>query len=113
MFQDRDRLYQAYHTLLIVALSWAFTLVIDQYFELRVPVFLCGFFSFLPALVIFLIDLNKKNFITYLVLLSILPILLLIFWARRFNPLPWLAYNIPRWMSQCIPIFSSYQNSAV
>ena len=94
MFQDRDRLYQAYHTLLIVALSWAFTLVIDQYFELRVPVFLCGFFSFLPALVIFLMDLNKKNFITYLVLLSIFPILLLIFWARRFNPLPWLAdYN--------------------
>jgi transglutaminase-like putative cysteine protease len=72
-----------------MALSWALALVINQYFELRVAVFLCAFFSFLPALGVFLIDLNKKNTVTYLVLGSIIPILALIFWVRKFNPMIW------------------------
>ncbi len=90
MFQDREKLYQAYRTLLSMALSWALALVINQYFELRVAIFLCAFFSFLPALGIFLIDLNKKNMVTYLILASIIPILALIFWIRKFNPLIWV-----------------------
>ncbi|MDF2905064.1 MAG: transglutaminase protein [Herbinix sp.] len=89
MFEDREKLYQAYRTLLSMALGWALALVINQYFELRVTVFLCAFFSFLPALGVFLIYLNKKNTVTYLVLAGIIPILALILWARKFNPLVW------------------------
>lgn len=90
MFQDREKLYQVYRTLLSMTLSWALALVINQYFELRVAVFLCAFFSFLPALGVFLFDLNKKNTVTYLVLASIIPILALIFWVRKFNPVKWV-----------------------
>jgi transglutaminase-like putative cysteine protease len=98
MFQDKERLYQAYRTLLSMALSWALALVINKYFELRVAVFLCAFFSFLPALSVYLIYLNKKNTVTYLVLASILPIMALIFWVRRFNPLAW-AGEYAEWIS--------------
>jgi hypothetical protein len=80
-----------------MALSWALALVINQYFELRVAIFLCAFFSFLPALGVFLIDLNKKNTVTYLVLASTIPILALIFWVRKFNPMGW-AREYSEWM---------------
>ncbi len=89
MFQDREKLYQAYRTLLSMALGWALALVINQHFELRVAVFLCAFFSFLPALGVFLIYLNKKNTVTYLVMASIIPIMALILWLRKFNPALW------------------------
>jgi transglutaminase-like putative cysteine protease len=90
MFQDREKLYQAYRALLSMALSSAFALIINQYFVLRVPIFLCAFFSFLPAIGVFLFDLNKKNTVTYLILASIIPILALIFWVRKFNPIAWV-----------------------
>lgn len=86
MFHDKEKLYQAYRTLLSMALGWALTLVINQYYELKVTVFLCGFFSFLTALGIYLIDMNRKNSVTYLILGSIVPILGLIFWVKRINP---------------------------
>ncbi|MBP1753872.1 MAG: transglutaminase protein [Firmicutes bacterium] len=89
MFQDRDKLYQAYRTLLSMALGWALVLVINKYFELKVTVFLCAFFSFMTALCIYLIDLNKKNTVTYLVIGGSIPILALLFWVRHFNPVLW------------------------
>lgn len=90
MFREREKLYQAYRALLSMALSLAFTLVINQYFQLRGPIFLCGFFSFLVILVYSLISINRNNTITYLVLLSIIPILALVFWIKKFNPILWL-----------------------
>lgn len=98
MFHDREKLYQAYRTLLSMALGWALTLVINQYYELKVTVFLCGFFSFLTALCIYLIDLNRKNTVTYLILGSIVPVLGLIFWVRRFNPFHWWV-EYQNWMT--------------
>lgn len=91
MLKDREKLYQAYHTILSMALSWAFTLILNQNYELRVPMVLCAVFSFLPALAIYLFDLNKKNAITYILVGSIIPILALVFWILKINPLIWLS----------------------
>lgn len=90
MPKDREKLYQIYQALLSMALGWALSLILDQYYELRVSIFLSAFLSFLAALLIYLIDINKKNAITYLIIASVIPILALIFWARKFNPLHWL-----------------------
>lgn len=90
MLKNRERLYQIYHALLSMALGWALALIINQYYELRVSIFLSAFLSFLPALLIYLININRKNAITYLVIASIFPILALIFWIRKFNPFLWL-----------------------
>ncbi len=90
MFHDREKLYQAYRSLLSMALCWALILIINQYYELRVPLIPCAFFSLLPAICIYLIDLNKKNAVTYLVIASLVLLLALIFWLRSFNPFAWL-----------------------
>ena len=90
MLKNRERVYQIYHVLLSMALGWALALIINQYYQLRVPIFLSAFLSFMPALLIYLIDINRKNAITYLAIASIFPILALIFWIRKFNPFLWL-----------------------
>jgi transglutaminase-like putative cysteine protease len=89
MFKDRQKLYQVYHTLLSVVLTWALTLAINHYYELKVPIFLCAMFSLVPASLIYLFDINRKNTISYLIILSVFPILTLIFWIRKFNPVFW------------------------
>ncbi len=98
MFHDRERLYQAYRSLLSMALCWALSLIINQYYELRVPVIAGAFFSLLPAICIYLIDLYKKYAITYLVMAGILPLLALIFWIRSFNPFTWL-FGLLHWIT--------------
>lgn len=89
MFKDREKLYQAYHTLLCMALTWAFVLVINGYFHLNVLILVTALYSFTPALLIYLFDINKKNAISYLLLFSILPIIALIFWITKTNPVSW------------------------
>lgn len=90
MFKDKEKLYQIYHTVLSLALTWAVVLVLNHYLSLNVPVFGTLFYSFVPALVIYLVDINKKNAITYLLLGSIIPIIALIFWITKTNPVTWL-----------------------
>lgn len=90
MLKNRERLYQIYHTLLSMALGWALAIIINQYYQLKVSVFLSAFLSFLPALLIYLFDVNRKNAIAYLIIASTVPIFALIFWIRKFNPLLWL-----------------------
>jgi hypothetical protein len=90
MMKDREKLYQIYHTMLSMVLTWALTMAVDHYFGLKVSVFLTIVFSLLPAALIYLFDVNKKNTVSYLILLSIFPILLFIFWLKKFNPISWL-----------------------
>lgn len=90
MFKDKEKLYQAYHAILSMTLSWALTLVMNQYYELRVSIALCAFFCFFSSLFLYLFDLNKKNAVSYLLVVSILPILALIFWMKKLNPMDWL-----------------------
>ncbi|HWT27633.1 MAG TPA: transglutaminase-like domain-containing protein [Mobilitalea sp.] len=98
MFKDREKLYQMYHTILSMALTWALTLAINQYYVLRVNIAVCALFSLIPACFIYLFDLNKKNIISYLLLLSIIPILALFFWIRRVNPIHWIK-DLLHWCS--------------
>ncbi len=91
MLKDREKLYQIYHTMLSLALTWAFVLVIDRYYELQVPIILTAVISFIPPLLIYLADLNKKNAATYLIIVGIIPILAFIFWINKFNPMHWLS----------------------
>ncbi|MGB4659709.1 MAG: hypothetical protein WBI07_11035, partial [Mobilitalea sp.] len=90
MLKDREKLYQAYHTILSMALTWALALAINQYFVLKVPIALSAVLTFVPALLIYLVDTYKKNTITYLIAGSILPIIGLFFWIRKLNPLTWI-----------------------
>jgi transglutaminase-like putative cysteine protease len=89
MLQDREKLYQAYHAILSMSLTWALALTMNQYFELRVPVYLSAILSFGPAILIYLFNLNKKNIISYLLAGCILPILALAFWLNKLNPIDW------------------------
>jgi hypothetical protein len=89
MLRDREKLFQAYHALLSMVLCFAATLLINQYYELRGSFFLCGFFSFLVTLVFGLIAINKRNTITYLIMLCIFAIIALILWLIKYNPLIW------------------------
>lgn len=90
MFKDREKLYQIYHTILSMALTWALTLIINQYFNLKVPIVLSAFFSLALAALIYLFDCNRKNTVSYLILASLIPILGLIFWIMKVNPLTWI-----------------------
>lgn len=89
MSNDREKLYQAYHTMLSIALTWALVLGINQYFSLKVPIILSAVFSFLPVLIIYAFDLYKKNVISYIVMSSIILLMALIFWIKRFDPFRW------------------------
>lgn len=89
MLKDREKLYQVYHTLLSMVLTWAFILICNQYFELKVHVMLTALYSLLPAFLIYLFDLNKRNFVSYLILVSIIPLLGVVFWLKKINPIDW------------------------
>lgn len=98
MFRDKEKLYQVYHTVLMLALSWAVVLVINNYFKLDVSVFRTAFYCFVPAVAIYLVDINRKNAVTYLLLGSMIPISALIFWFTKTNPITWLQ-NFISWCS--------------
>lgn len=87
---EREKQYQIYHTILSIVLTWALTLGVNHYFELKVTVFLCAFLSIVPAALIYLFDVNRKNSLSYLVLFSIIPITAFILWLRKVNPISFL-----------------------
>lgn len=89
MLKDREKLYQIYHTVLCMALTWAFVLLMNQYYSLRINILLSALLSFIPPVLIYLFDLNKKNVISYILIGSIPPLLALIFWIRKINPVNW------------------------
>lgn len=90
MFKDRDKLYQVYHTMLSMVLTWALILAINEYYVLKVNVVLCAIMSLLLSILVYLFDENRKNTVTYLVLLSTLPIAGLIFFVKQKNPITWI-----------------------
>lgn len=89
MLQYREKLYQIYHVSSCMILSLALSLEINHFYQLRVPVMLCFCFSVFLPILIYIFDLNKKYMITYLILLSIVPIALLAIWIKKWNPLRW------------------------
>jgi len=103
MLKDREKLYQAYHTVLSMALTWAFVLVLNQYFTLRVPMVLSAVFSFIPVILINIFNLNRKNIISYIVIGCTIPIFALVLWLTKTN--------LIRWMSDFIYWCTSYNGS--
>lgn len=87
MGKDRERLYRLYHAVLSMALTCAFVLIINQYYVLKVNIFLCAGFSFIPSILIYLFDLNRKNAISYILLSSIPVLAVLLFLIKRMNPM--------------------------
>lgn len=96
MFKDRVKIYQAYHSVISIALTWAVVLVINRYFDLRVPFWLGFIYCLIPAVLIYLFNAYRKNGISYLLLVSIVPALALVFWATKTNPII-LLNNILEW----------------
>lgn len=95
MFKDREKLYQAYHSLLSMALTMALVLGVNQYYELRVHILLCALFSVVISTLVFIFNNNRRNTIAYLIVLSIIPVTGLFFWIRKINMLNWIkdVYN--------------------
>lgn len=90
MHIEKEKLYQIYHTILCLSLTWVLTLAVNQYYQLRVPSLLCIVFSFFPPWFIYLFDLNKKNVVSYLLVVSILPMTAIVFWIKKQNPFLWM-----------------------
>lgn len=90
MLKDREKLYQAYHALLSMALTWALILVINRYFNLHVLFAVSALYAFIPAILVYLFDIFKKNTISYFLLGGIIPALGLILWLTKTNPIKWL-----------------------
>lgn len=86
MLKNREKMYQVYLTILSMALTWALTLAINQYFGLRVHILMSAFYSLILAVLVYLFDRNRKNTISYLLLIGIIPISGFIFWVRKINP---------------------------
>jgi len=96
MFRDRVKIYQLYHTVISTALTWALVLVINSYFHLRVHFLLSVIYCVIPAALLYLFDLYKKNAISYILIGSIIPALVLVFWATKTNPVI-LYENVLEW----------------
>lgn len=86
MFRDKIKIYQLYHTVISTALTWAVVLVINRYFYLRVHFLLGIIYCLIPAVLLYLFNLYKKNTISYILLVSIIPALALVFWVTKTNP---------------------------
>ena len=89
MLQDREKLYQVYHAMLSMFLTWALVLGLNQYYQLRVFFLISAFYCLVPAFLIYLF-INNRNIVTYLLLGSALLILVLIFRISGTNPIDWL-----------------------
>jgi hypothetical protein len=78
-------------------LSLALSLEINHFYQLRVPVMLCFCFSVFLPILIYIFELNNKYMITYLILLSIVPITLLAIWIKKWNPMRWFG-DLSNWI---------------
>ena len=97
MLRDNNRAYQLYHSILGMILTLALILWINEYFHLRVHIIVCILYCLVHAILIHIFEINKKNTITYLVMLSMLPVTGLIFVLARTNPITW-ANRIIDWV---------------
>jgi hypothetical protein len=99
MFKDREKMYQVYHTILSMALTWALILGIDGYYVLKVHVVVSALFSLVLAALIYLFDVNRRNMVSYLIVLSFFPVAGLFFWIRGINPAAWIG-SIADWVME-------------
>lgn len=97
MPHDSKKGYQIYYSLLGMMLTFALISWINDYFVLKVHAVVSIIYSIVPAVLLHIFDRNKKNTISYLILLGFLPIGGLIFFIKSTNPITW-ATNIIDWI---------------
>ena len=91
MPQDSKRGYQIYHSILGMILTLAIILWINEYYVLKVNIIVCILYSIIPAVLLFIFDIYKKHAVSYLVLISLLPVSGLVFYLSRTNPIKWIS----------------------
>lgn len=91
MSHDSKGGHQIYYSLLGMILTLAIILWVNEHFVLKVNIFVCILYGIVPAILIYIFDKYKKNTVSYLVLLSLLPLVGLIFLISRTNPIKWLS----------------------
>jgi len=69
-----------------MAITWALELAINQYCTLNIPIIMTAVYSIVSALIVYLFDLYKKNILSYILLVAIIPLAALIFWILKVNP---------------------------
>ena len=97
MQHDSKKGYQIYHSLLGMILTLAIILWVNKYYVLKVNIIVCVLYGIIPAVLLFLYNKYKKHTVSYLVLLSLLPVVGLIFLISRTNPVTWVT-EIIEWV---------------
>ena len=87
---NSNKVYRIYYSVLAMALTLGLLLWINEFFALRVHIIACSFYSLVLATLIFAFDKYRKNGVSYFVLLSLLPLIGLIFLFININPIKWL-----------------------
>ncbi len=91
MSHDSKQGYQIYYSLLGMILTLAIILWINEHFVLKVNIFVCILYGLVIAVSIYIFNRYKKNTVSYLVLLSLLPLAGLIFLISKTNPIEWIS----------------------
>lgn len=108
MSHDSKREYQIYHSLLGMILTLAVILWVNEYFHLKVNIYVCILYVIVPAVLLYLFNKYRKNTVSYLVLLSLLPVTGLVFLISRINPIKW-ATDIIDWVIRYDRTDDSYE----
>lgn len=86
---DSKRGYQIYYSILALLLTLAVILWVNEHFALKVNIYVSILYTIVPALLLYIFNEYKKNTVTYLVLLGLLPVVGLIFLVSKTNPIHW------------------------
>jgi len=85
-----EKTYQIYYSLLGMLLSLALIIFVNDYYTLKVHKLVCLLYCLVSVLVIYLFDRYRKSPISYIVLLSLIPVVGLVFIFTRTSPITWV-----------------------
>ena len=90
MSYSSEKTYQIYYSLLGMLLSLALIIFVNDYYTLKVHKLVCLLYCLVSVLVIYLFDRYRKSPISYIVLLSLIPVVGLVFIFTRTSPITWV-----------------------
>lgn len=90
MHGHKEKQYRIYHAILSMALSLALSLALNTLFHLKVFILIPMISTIIFSMGIFLLDENKKNGISYLILFTIIAIIGMILWLYKINIWEWI-----------------------
>lgn len=110
MFKDIEKQYQVYHTILSMVLAFALTFAVNEFYNLNINIFLCALFSSVITVGIYLFDCNRRNAISYFIVFSIVPIVLIVQWLKSISIIEEIN-NIIQWCKIYDGTKSLYESS--